>query len=118
MDNKYQYVIPEGTKYKISVREWSKMFGTRGRWPFVVCEAYVVEDRAVVHHVLSMWGLLFFIIMLPLVYLFGTVQQGFKETHRDYKRAIFDKKYGAFSSDVINAYRGTQWAKLSKLIRG
>jgi len=114
--SEYVYKKPEGKYYKISIREWNKEFANRGRWPFVVVNAYIKEESGIVHYNISIWGRAVMILLLPIIYLVGSLCYGFPETHRDFKRTLFDKKYGSFSSDQIYKRKDGQWRKLQKLI--
>lgn len=112
----YVYKKPDGVHYKISIREWNKEFANRGRWPFVVVNAYIKADCGVVHYNLSVCGRITMILLSPLIYLAGSLCYGLPETHRDFKRTLFDKKYGSFSSDQIYKREDGQWQRLKKLI--
>lgn len=112
----YKYKVPEGSKHKISIRKWNKVFGKRGRWPFITCEVYLQDEIAHCHFVVSKFGKLFLLTAAPLYYIIGTLLEGASEAHRSYKRDLFDKEYGAFSSDVIFKGRGRSWDKLMELV--
>ena len=112
----YVYVKPEGVLHKVSIRKWNKQFSKRGRWPFVVVEVYLQEDCAVVHYVTSKIGRTTMWTLSPLLLVIGTLQCGVKETLHDLKRALFQKKSGAFRSDMVYRFQEQSWDKLMELL--
>lgn len=111
----YEYKRPEGKLYRVPHKQWCKTFGNRKGSYFATSEVYLQEGSAVVHHVVNWKGKLLIILGYPIFFLFGILEQGAKETHRDIKRTLNCKKYGAFSTDA--AYKEQpSWAKLKKLI--
>lgn len=112
----YVYVKPKGVLHKVSIRKWNKQFSKRGMWPFVVAEVYLQADCAEVHYVNSKIGFVTMLALSPLLLIIGTLLCGIKETLYDLKRALFQKKHGAFGSDMV--YRGHKesWDKLMVLL--
>lgn len=97
----YKYERPEGPLYKVSIRKWNKRYACRGRWPFTVVEVYLRKDSATIQIVASPIGKATLILLAPLIYIYGTLDQGVKETHKDIKEVLQDKKYGRFTSETI-----------------
>lgn len=112
----YVYVKPEGVLHKVSIRKWNKQFSKRGRYPFVVAEVYLQDDCAVVHYVKSKIGIFTMLMLSPLLLIIGTLQCGIKETLHDLKRALFQKKCGAFGSDMVYSEHKESWDKLMGLL--
>jgi hypothetical protein len=111
----YEYKRPEGELYKVPHKQWCKTFGNRRGSYFATSEVYLQEDSAVVHHVVNWKGKLLVILGYPIFFLLGILEQGVKETHRDIKRTLNCKKYGAFSTDVVYKEQPS-WVKIKKLI--
>lgn len=97
----YVYIKPKGVLHKVSIRKWNKQFNKRGMWPFVVAEVYLQSDCAKVHYVTSKIGVVTMLMLSPLLLIIGTLQCGINETLHDLKRALFQKKCGAFGSDMV-----------------
>jgi len=113
----YEYKRPKGKLHRVSIREWDKAFSKRGRWPFVVAEVYLEDDSATVQYVATTTGKVTLILLLPLIMLYCCVECGIKEGWDEYKKSLFDKKYGRFSSDRLYKNRkGSDWDKLMDLI--
>lgn len=114
MKKPYKYQRPAGTRYVVNVNEWNKVFGDRGRWPFITCHVFVDHSRGTAQiHFYCTWvskvvvGLLF-----PVLILTG----GFGTAAEVVKECWFDKGHGTFSVD--KAFSGSKgWIKLMKLIR-
>lgn len=112
----YVYVKPEGVLHKVSIRKWNKQFSKRGMWPLAVAEVYLQADCAEVHYVTSKIGVVTMLILFPLLLIIGTLQCGIKETLHDLKRALFQKKCGAFGSDMVYRKHKESWDKLMELL--
>ena len=116
----YKYKRPEGKYYRISIKEWNKVFGCRGRWPFVRVDAYITEDKIVTEYTLSTFGKCFMWTLSPVHYIVMSFMDGFPDAHKGFIRCVFDKKLGAFGSDVTYRVRkgevSSGWKKLMKLI--
>src|SRR5690554_3503638 len=114
----YKYKRPNGTLHKVSIRKWNKTFANRGRWPFIVAEVYLEDDSATVQFVIGKVGKISAWLLTPMFYIYGTLAQGFPETHGEVKRVLFDKEYGAFSSDrVYKNANNKGWDKLMSLLK-
>lgn len=114
MKKLYKFQRPAGTRYIVNVNEWNKVFGKRGRWPFVTCHVFVDHGRGIaVIHFYQTWvakivmGILFPVIVLMV---------GFKSAAEAVKSCWFQKDRGAFSADTAVSGR-EDWDKLMKLIR-
>lgn len=116
----YEYKRPEGKLYKVSIREWNKIFANRGRWPFVVANIYLQENSAVVHYNVSLFGKVSFWTLSPLYFMIMPFLCGFPDAYKESKGLVFDKELGQFSSDdfykIRNNKESQQWIKLMKLI--
>lgn len=116
----YKYERPEGTLYKVSIKEWNKVFANRGRWPFVVSNIYLEKDKATAHHNISLFGKVFFWILSPLYFIIMPFLCGFPDAYKEFKGLVFNKELGQFSSDgfyrIRNDQESQQWIKLMKLI--
>lgn len=112
----YVYVKPKGVLHKVSIRKWNKQFSKRGLWPFVVAEVYLQSDCAKVHYVNSKIGFVTVLMLSPLLLIIGTLQCGIKETLYELKRALFQKKCGAFGSDMVYRRQEKSWNKLMELL--
>lgn len=121
MRSNYVYERPAGVHYKVSIKEWGKVFAKRGRWPFVVANVYLEESFATVHYNISLYGKVFMWLLSPVHYLIMTFMYGYSDAHKGFLDCVFDKQRGSFSSDVIYKYRGKgksseSWNKLMKLV--
>lgn len=116
----YEYKRPEGKLYRVSIKEWNKVFGCRGRWPFVVSNIYLNEDKAIAHHNISLFGKIFMWTLSPLFFVTIPFLYGFPDALKDFKSVVFDKEKGSFGSDDFHKMRhgleSQQWIKLMKLI--
>lgn len=112
----YVYIKPKGVLLKVSISKWNKQFNKRGMWPFVVAEVYLQSDCAEVHYVTSKIGVVTMLILFPLLLIIGTLQCGIKETLHDLKRVLLQKKYGAFSSDMVYRKHKESWDKMMELL--
>lgn len=112
----YKYEQPAGKKYTVSIKEWNKVFAERGKWPLVKVEVYVQDNQAISHYVVSNTGKAIVLLLSPLLYIGGTISQGFPEAHKAFKDVMFNKSRGAFSSDVSYKKNKESWEKLMKLI--
>jgi len=114
----YTYKQPEGDKYKVSMRDWNKIFEKRGSWPLMGAEVYVNSKRAIIQYVPTITGKVAFALCLPVLYLYGIFHQGVPETNSDVKDVFFCKSRGSFSSDrVWKGSSGDGWQRLNKLIK-
>ena len=112
----YKYERPKGKHYKVSIKEWNKVFANRGRWPFVVANVYVDGEVAVIHFNISVFGKIFMLTISPLHYIVGTILYGCKDAHKSFLDVMFDKQRGKFSSDATYKRQEVSWTKLMKLI--
>jgi hypothetical protein len=116
MKSNYIYKRPEGALYKVSIRKWNKSFVVnRGRWPFILAEVYLSENKATVHYVPSKIGLLLFTLLAPFIYITGLFIEGHKGAVDAIKDVYFCKSRGAFTTDKI--YKSSRyWYKLLSII--
>jgi len=114
MKNPYKFQRPAGTRYIVNVNEWNKVFGTRGRWPFVTCHVFVDHGRgkAVVHFYYTWVAKIVVVVLFPVIVL----MDGFRQAAEVVKDCWFQKTRRAFSTDQAVAGR-EDWNKLMKLIR-
>lgn len=116
----YEYKRPEGKLYRVSIKEWNKVFANRGRWPFVVSNIYLNEDRAIARHNISLFGKVFMWTVSPLFFTTIPFLYGFPDALKGFKSVVFDKEKGSFGSDGFHKIRhgleSQQWIKLMKLI--
>ena len=112
----YRYERPKGKHYKVSIKEWNKVFANRGRWPFVVANVYVDKDVAITHYNISLFCKIFVLTISPIYYIVGTILSGCDDAHESFLDIIFDKERGGFSSDATYKSHEVSWNKLMKLI--
>lgn len=113
MKRLYKFQRPAGTRYIVNVNEWNRVFGKRGRWPFITCHVFVDHSMGIAKiHFYDTWvtkilgGILFPVIVLMV---------GFGAAAEAVKSSWFQKARGAFSAD--EAFSGSgDWSKLMKLI--
>ena len=74
------------------------------------------DDAATVQYVISPVGKVFLVAAFPIFLIIGIFVCGLKEAYTDIKRAIFDKKYGSFSSDRVYKEENPSWEKLMTLV--
>ena len=113
MKRPYKFQRPAGTRYTVNVNEWNKVFGKRGRWPFITCHVFVDHSKgtAEIHFYYTWVGKLVMGILFPVIVLV----EGFGEATKIVKDCWFQKDLGAFSAD--EAVSGSEgWGKLMKLI--
>ena len=110
----YKFQRPDGTRYVVNVNEWNKVFGKRGRWPFVTCHVFVdhSEGTAKIHFYHTWVAKLVVGSLFPVLVLVG----GFGEATKAVKDCWLQKARGSFSAD--EAFFGSgDWRKLMTLIR-
>lgn len=114
----YEYKIPDGKKVIIPCGHWNKYYRKCGKRIVTHTEAYITEERIVFHHVISPVGKMVFTLILPIIFVIGTLQGGVKETVTSILDVYRVKKRGKFISDIIwNNERGaTEWKKAMKMI--
>jgi len=113
----YEYKRPEGDKYKVSIREWNKVFPKRGTWPFVSVTVYVSGlTEATIEFTTSKTTKSLLVVLAPIFYLYGILVCGLSQAHKEYLDALFDRRRGAFSSDMAYNRDTESWRKLMKLI--
>lgn len=108
----YTYEKPSGSEYKISLKEWNKVFGNRGRPCFVYVVAYVDGDTIITHYYYRLLAKIVITLLYPLI----VVTDGYKDAGRQVKRSWFDKATGDFSSDITYRRHTDSWGKMEKLI--
>ena len=117
MKTNYVYKRPKGKLYKVSIRKWNKVFNNRGTWPFVIAEVYLDGETASVQFVIGKVGYMLLILLLPILFVQGVLAVGVSETVDDIKSALFQRKYGSFSSDMLYKQRHKlHWNKLMEMI--
>ena len=97
----YKYEVPEGRKVIIPASHWNKYYAKRGSVLLTHTEAYITEDMVVFHHVISPLGKFVLLLMLPIVFIFGVIDSGVKETVEAILDIFLQKKRGSFSSDDV-----------------
>lgn len=112
MNTPYRYEKPEGDQYKISIRKWNKVFGNRGRWPFVYVKAFVKGDTISTHYYYTVWAKLFITLIYPVL----VVCEGYPEANKEVYRAWCQKKCGDFSSDITYRRHVEVWSDIEKLV--
>ena len=122
MITSYKYERPKGSYYRISQKDWNKVFAKRGRWPLTQVDCYIDYEkrRATVQYVISPVGKILMFTLFWVYYPVTTFLWGYKEAHKGFTDTIFCKQKGAFSSDKVYKVRNKQvslqWLKLMKLI--
>lgn len=114
----YKYEVPKGRKVIIPTSHWNKYYASRGRKVVTHTEAYVTEDRVVFHHLISPLGKVMILLILPLVFIFGVLEAGVRETVDAILDVFLQKKRGKFSSDVCwnNGSGASTWNKTMEMI--
>ena len=114
----YKYEVPKGRKVIIPSRHWNKYYASRGRMLVTHTEAYVAEDMVVFHHLISPLGKFVFLLILPLVFIYGVLLHGVRETIDSVLDVFLQKKRGAFSSDKCwnSNDRASSWNKTMEMI--
>lgn len=114
----YKYEVPKGRKVIIPSRHWDKYYAKRGRMLVTHTEAYVTEDRVVFHHLITPLGKFLFFLLLPLVFIYGVLCDGFIETMNSALDVFLQKKRGTFTSDVCwnNSSGESTWNKTMEMI--
>ena len=108
----YKYERPEGKLHKVSVREWNKVFGSRGIWPFIYVEIYVDGDTVISHYLYTIWAKLCITALYPIL----TICEGYRNANKKVYRAWKEKKTGSFSSDTLYRRHRDSWEKMERLI--
>ena len=124
MSKPYVYKRPTGKHYRVSIKNWNKYYGRRGKYPYVESNIYVDGDTAIAQHSISIIGKILLILFSPLIYTVNTLAGGIGETHSSFTDAIFDISRGKFSSDPIYKYTtsnnmvviSSEWLKLRALV--
>ena len=114
----YKYEVPKGRKVIIPSNHWDKYYAKRGRMLVTHTEAYVTEDRVIFHHVTSPLGKFVFSLILPIVFILGTVEGGVREATGTMLDIFLQKKRGKFTSDVCwnNDSGASTWNKTMEMI--
>ena len=107
MDFKYEYIDPisKGFKrIKVSRKNHNQVFKYRKR-SFLkdltnTTEYYENSGVILVQNVPSVFGKVLLFVFSPIVIIYHGI--GNKEIYTDIKRALFAKRYGAFTSDYIS----------------
>ena len=123
MSKPYVYKRPAGKHYRVSIKNWNKVFSKRGLWPFIVANVYVNGDTAIIHYNISIIGNIFLIMFSPLIYIINIFVYGFREANTGFMDEIFDKKRGKFGIDAVYKYSDNThrtltggWLKLRMLV--
>ena len=99
----YKYKNPINNGYKrfyLSKKAHNKLFPKRKINMFKKNEYYILEDKQIIiYSFLTLFGKLLTTIILPIAILINL--SDIKDTIYDYKRSLFQKKYGTFTSDII-----------------
>ena len=114
MKKLYKFQQPAGIRYVINVKEWNKVFGNRGRWPFITGHAFVDHGRGIAEiHFYYTWVSK---VVMGLLFPVLVVVDGFSKAAEALKDCWFQKERGTFSAD--EAFSGSEgWSKLMQLIR-
>lgn len=113
----YQYQRSKGQLHKVSIRKWNKEFAYRGRPPLVTAYIYLDNKQATVEFKINLIGKVVLVLLLPALYIYGTIVSGFPETHREVVRRLRQEKYGSFSSDKVKMNDPKDaWGRMLQLI--
>lgn len=97
----YKYEVPEGRKVIIPRRHWNKYYASRGQILMTDTEAYITEDKVVFHHVISPLGKFVLLLMLPIVFILGVLEEGVRETTNSIIDVFLEKKRGKFPAMFV-----------------
>lgn len=114
----YKYEVPEGRKVIIPRSHWNKYYAYPRKSLVKHTEAYITENSVVFHHVVSPLGKLVFLLILPVVFIFGVCVAGVRETVDIILDVFLQKKRGAFTSDDCwnNRDSKASWDKTMEMI--
>lgn len=119
---RYEYRDPLASGYTLTkiTRGQLKSIGIshgRGNW-FVKADVYWHPEQGYrIEYVARLTGKVLLTLFLPVaIVLFGLFN--IKETLRDYRRSMQQRKYGSFTSDDVRPWEGKYYPRLEALRTG
>lgn len=108
----YKYKRPRGDVYRVSMREWNKVFGNRGSSLFMYVEVYVDNDLIISRYFCNTLAKVYVTLLYPVL----VVCEGYKDAGETLRRYLFQKRLGSFSSDFTYRRHEEAWSKIEKLV--